>query len=211
MSQFPNALSNFKASFKGGTRPNRFRLTLTTPNGNVDTVLVRAASLPSSDITPIPVGYRGRILKVPGDRVYAPWTFTVLDESVGEGGGVWKRLHDWSNEINNHATNNYGNLDQSTTVGGEGSLFQPWLLEHLANDGSNPIKKMSLKGCWPSSVGPVEFNAGVTDQLVEFSCTVEYEHFEILTNNSTNSGAGGGDGSPGGAADGLPGGGFPLA
>ena len=189
----PNRLATFKAEFKGGTRPNRFLVELPFPNGRVNTVLVRAASLPSSDITPIPVGYRGRILKVPGDRVYAPWTFTVIDE--GGAGGVWQDLHNWSNLINNHASNNYGDLDQS---GGDGN-FRDWTVKHLANDGTNPIKTMTLKGCWPSSVGPVELNAGVTDQLVEFSCTVEYEHFEL---QATNSGGGnGGDADGNGVPD----------
>ncbi len=176
----PNRLSTFKGQFKGGTRPNRFEVSLPFPNGGVNTVLCRAASLPSSDITPIPVGFRGRILKVPGDRVYAPWTFTVIDE--GGAGGVWQKLHNWSNLINNHATNNYGALDQN-----DATNFPDWTVKHLANDGSNPIKTMTLKHCWPSSVGPVELNAGVTDQLVEFSCTVEYEHFEL---QATNSGGG---------------------
>ena len=42
--------------------------------------LVKAAQLPASNITPIQIPFRGRNLKIAGDRTFDPWTVTVIND-----------------------------------------------------------------------------------------------------------------------------------
>ena len=83
-------LDTFKGKMiGGGARSNLFECELYFPEDAVpsDTsrddvsdqarFLVKAASLPESTISNINIPYRGRELKVAGDRTFAPWSITV--------------------------------------------------------------------------------------------------------------------------------------
>ena len=72
-------LADFKTRVGLGTRPNRYSVSLGIPKADAMEAEVSALSLPSSELPAIRVPFRGRVLKVPGDRVYAPWSFTVYD------------------------------------------------------------------------------------------------------------------------------------
>ena len=91
------SLSQFKSKLiGGGARPNLFEVTIPSfpqgidlgiqgdGDGNYDaekfTFLCKAAALPASTISPIEVPFRGRTLKVAGDRTFDVWTVTVIND-----------------------------------------------------------------------------------------------------------------------------------
>ena len=41
---------------------------------------VKAANLPATQLGTIEVPYRGRVLKIAGDRTFEPWTITVMND-----------------------------------------------------------------------------------------------------------------------------------
>ena len=80
-------IDDFKANVASDfARPNLFQVDLAFPSGilqNADLVnlgkfTVRAANLPSSQIGVIEVPFRGRTLKIAGDRTFEPWTITMI-------------------------------------------------------------------------------------------------------------------------------------
>ena len=74
-------IHDFKQSFKGGVRPNLFRCNITHAVGIPQLeFLCKAAQIPSSTVGNIDVPFRGRQLKVPGDRTFADWTVTVYND-----------------------------------------------------------------------------------------------------------------------------------
>ena len=79
MAQTTSNIETFRQNFSGGTRPNRFRVS----GAKVDDApfLVKATSMPAATVGIIPVPYRGRILKIPGDRLYAEWAITIIDDA----------------------------------------------------------------------------------------------------------------------------------
>jgi len=170
-------LRDFKDRVGLGTRANRYKVIMNIPSGGRFGVEVAAATLPESELPAIPVAFRGRILKIPGDRLYKPWTFTVYDSpyniEVASKTG-WKALHDWSNSINNHVSNITA-WDPDNPNSGPG--VADWEIHHYDLNGNDVLKKMKLWNCWPSSVGDVVLTAGGMDQLLTFQCTVEYEYF----------------------------------
>ena len=88
----------------GGARPNLFKATIDFPNyagGNSEltSFLCKAAQMPSSVIGQIDVPFRGRQLKVAGDRTFENWTITVINE---DGFEVRNSFERWQNGINEH-------------------------------------------------------------------------------------------------------------
>ena len=165
-------LNDFKEKIGLGTRPNRYTVSLEIPGSSFTlTAEVSAASIPGSELPAIRVPFRGRILKMPGDRIYSPWTFTVYDTTKAP---IWQHLHDWSDNINTHDKNiTDWDPDESASVAN-------WTIKHHDLNGeSTPIKQINLVNCWPTLVGPIELAAGVMDTLTTFTCTVEYEYYTL--------------------------------
>jgi len=162
-------LSDFKNTVGRGTRPNRYTVDMSIPtNGRLLTAEVSALALPDSNLPSIQIPFRGRILKLPGDRRYSAWTFTVYDTNDG----LWNDLHSWSNEINNHETNETPYEFSKHNVN--------WTINHYNLNGDTVLKKVMLHNCWPTIISPFELQYGAMDQLSQFSCTVEYEFFTII-------------------------------
>jgi len=97
MAQIPTrGISQFKSKLiGGGARPNLFEVDVTFPAGVNLSVqgdgtgqfdkenfrfLCKTAALPASTVTPIPVPFRGRELKVAGDRSIDVWTVSVIND-----------------------------------------------------------------------------------------------------------------------------------
>ena len=171
-----NNLDSFINEFNGGNRTHRYDVEMSFPQGvgsNSDDQLnrffIRAVSLPPSQVNPIRIPYRGRILKWPGDRIYFPWTFRVLDQGAKD--SLWTGFNDWSNKINDHETNVSNNdWDKFTT---------DWKIKQIGADGNSVLKEVQLFDCWPTIVGPISMDANSIDTLVEFTVTVEYSYHTV--------------------------------
>ena len=84
-------IDNFKSSVVSDfARPNLFQVDLAFPtqvisNGtglsDLGKFTVRAANLPSAQMGIIEVPFRGRVLKIAGDRTFEPWTVTIMNDS----------------------------------------------------------------------------------------------------------------------------------
>lgn len=189
-----HSITEFINSFGGGTRINRFRITgnlgektsLTDKGG---TFLIRTASLPPSTVGAIPINYRGRTVIYPGDRAYAPWQITVLDENPKEsktGKTLYRAFHDWSNQINNHVlntttqTNPSDHFSNSTRSGGT-----VWTVEQLETNGANAIRKFTLHNCWPVAIGELTLDMSQDNVLGSFGVTIAYSHYEFSTTNNS--------------------------
>ena len=170
------SLNDFKGRVGLGTRPNRYLVDMSIPNSSYTMKAeVSALSLPDSTVPAIQIPFRGRILKVPGDRRYGSWAFTVYDTI--EEGNLWRELHAWSERINEHVSNKTpfeyedGNTPDTAV----------WTIEHYDLNGEgNPLKKVQLINCWPSSIGSFDLATGMMDTLAQFSVQIEYEYFKIL-------------------------------
>ena len=75
-------IHDFKQKFRGGVRPNLFRCNIThnVGLGEIE-FLCKGAQIPASTLGNIDVPFRGRQLKVPGDRTYADWTVTLFNDT----------------------------------------------------------------------------------------------------------------------------------
>jgi len=168
-------LGDFKQAVGMGTRPSRYAVTMPLyGSGEKLEVEVSALTLPESNVPSIQIPFRGRVLKLPGDRRFGAWTFTVYDTDATQQGvsrEVWKDLHEWSSQINALEANET-NLKYT-------DFTRDWTIQHYNLNGKSDIKTVRLKHCWPTIVGPIQLAYGAMDQLVQFTCTVEYEYFTV--------------------------------
>jgi len=186
-------LDSFITKFNGGSRAHRYTMSdcpfpeAVSVDGDlaVDKYHVRALEIPPSQVNPIRIPYRGRILKWAGDRLYFPWTIRILDEEGSKNAidTLWKAFHKWSDLINDHETNIHN------TGGGTdfSNWTKDWTFEQVdgkapasgSGDDENPIKIINLFGLWPTTIGPIGLDANSIDQVVEFTVTFEYQYYTI--------------------------------
>ena len=173
-----NNISSFAGQFlKGGVRPHLFEV-----NGNIGPFadekvpfLIKAAQLPASTLGLIEVPYRGRKIKVPGDRTFAEWTITVLSDGHFD---LRDKFEAWSSGINQHESNVPNEESQPM----QGENYMDWQVFQLDRKG-NKIKGYNFIGCWPSEVSAIDVNHETTDSLSEFTVTLQYTYW---TSNTTD-------------------------
>lgn len=108
----PN-IDDFKAKLTGGgARANLFEVKLEWPGASssdkVDaSFLIKASTLPASQIENIDLAYRGRMLKIAGDRTYENWSVTVINDNNMK---IRTAIEEWMNLINNNVSNTSGSF-----------------------------------------------------------------------------------------------------
>lgn len=124
--------------------------------------MVKAASFPASTIGVVEVPFRGRQLKIAGDRTYEPWSVTVLND---EEFTIRRKIEKWAQTIQEYKFN--GSSAQNT-----GEYMGTAIVDQLSRDGD--IKKQAqLFGIWPSNLSALDLDWGTNDTPEEY--TVEFQ------------------------------------
>ena len=172
-------VNQFRSQLQGdGARPNLFEVTLPFPAfslpGNAQTkttFMCKTAQLPGSTLGVVPVQYFGRELKFVGNRTFADWTVTIIND---EDFVVRNAFERWMNGINSHNLN-VRNPIASTPLGysvdGEVTQF---------GKAGNTIKKYRFVGMFPSDITPIDVDWGSNDTIEEFSVTLTYQFWEAV-------------------------------
>ena len=187
-------IDDFKASVVSDfARPNLFQVDLNFPTGiindsalsNLGNFTVRAANLPASQIGVIEVPFRGRVLKIAGDRTFEPWTITVMNDSgftLRNAFELWVDAIQASNE-NFTAAGTLGDESDSTGYFADMSVWQ------LARDtgatsagGNRTDAPKTLKGykfynCFPSNVAAIDLDFGSNDAVEEFTVELQVQYW----------------------------------
>lgn len=209
-----SSIIDFKSKLSGGgARPNLFYVEFTglydTDDSNTDetkkndnedinkfSYLCKAAQIPASVIASIDVPFRGRILKVAGDRTFEPWTITVINDqdfSVRERFELWMQKIAQYTDASGDA--NPTNYYKSATVyqlgrGGsgkkaEGDEVDPTKsaksdLKALKGSGLRTIKKYNFYDIFPTNLGAIELNYESTNAIEEFTVELQVNYWESV-------------------------------
>ena len=184
-------ISSFRSAIKSGSRPNLFRINVTTPSGltgsNVTgyTALVRSAALPSATIGTIELPMNGgRRFKLGGDRVFSEWTSTVLND---ENYTLRSSLETWQNQMvftNYEVDTALGNRSAAggaTTTGTAtpAGLYGTIEIYQLDETGASvPNGSYRLVNCWPSDISAIDLSYDTTDAVEDFTVTWTYDYYE---------------------------------
>lgn len=167
-------LTGFRASISQGLlRPNQFRVELNFPSfvtgGTTASFFgqfhCKAASLPASTVSPVPVYYQGRAINVAGERDFQPWQIMVYNENFQ----VKDALTRWSHGINN-ISNNTGIIQPA-------QYQTDIIIKQLTRNG-DVVKTVKLIDAMPVEVGPLELDFDANNTVQMFSTTFVYNYFE---------------------------------
>ncbi len=168
-------ITDFKGQLVGGgARPNLFSVSLTFPTtvgtqtisdsaaaGTKIEFLAKTAALPASNITPIEVPFRGRVLKVAGERTFDTWSITVINDVDFK---IRTAFEEWMNGIND--------LNQAT---GETrpTEYDCDLQVSQLNKAGEAIRTYDFIGCFPTNISQIDLSMDTTDTIEEYS--VEFQ------------------------------------
>ena len=189
-------IDDFKANVASDfARPNLFQVDLAFPSGiinnaslvNLGKFTVRAANLPSSQIGVIEVPFRGRVLKIAGDRTFEPWTITIQNDSNF---ALRNAFELWASSIqafNENFTSAAGLGDQDDSTG----YFADMSVHQLARDikdGEKPqvLKSYRFYNVFPSNIAAIDLDFGNNDAIEEFTVELQTQYWTPLTPTSND-------------------------
>ena len=178
-------ITGFKSKLAGGgTRPNLFEVEIAFPHETQidnDTkeksrFLIKAAALPASNITPIEVNFRGRILKIAGDRTFDTWTVTVLNDVDFS---IRSAFEKWMNLINK-MEDNTGEQDPA--------IYQPDAYVHQLDRDGSTLRTYKFHDVFPTQVSQIDLSYETTDAIEEFTVEFQVQWWEALRGVGANAG-----------------------
>ena len=165
-------ISKFKGLLgAGGARPNQFRVILNWP-GYVTSVpdreyslLVTGAALPASTVNPTLVQYRGREVKLAGERIFDPWTITIVNDTDMS---LRKPFEEWMNGMND--------LELNTGVLSPTDYQVDVQVQHLDRN-DEVLMEYTLYNAFPINMSEIALQYGQNDVIEEFTVTFNYSHY----------------------------------
>ena len=178
-------ITDFKSKLVGGgARPNLFEVELAFPEEiGIDNdvkdkarFLVKAAALPASNITPIDVNFRGRILKVAGDRTFDTWTITVINDTDFS---IRSAFEKWMNSINR--------LSDATGTNNPADYQEDAYVHQLDRDGST-LRTYRFYDVFPTQISQVDLSYETVDTIQEFTVELQVLYYESIKGVGANAG-----------------------
>ena len=168
----------------GGARPNLFEVELAFPGDvavdpeilNKARFLVKAAALPASNITPIDVPFRGRILKVAGDRTFDTWTVTIINDTDF---GIRSAFEKWMNVINK--------MDNATGLTDPAAYHKDAVVHQLDRDGS-VLRSYKFWDVFPTNISAIDVSYETGDTIEEFTVELQVHWWEAYKGPSAKAG-----------------------
>jgi hypothetical protein len=185
-------ISDFTQRLVGdGARANLFQVQMPgIPGitGNKLSFMAKAAQLPGSTIGTVPMYYFGREVKFAGNRTFADWTLTIIND---EDFMIRNAIEAWMNAINSNETNIRTNPGVAISSTGQNYTSDAQVYQYgktgpaTANGPTNAIKGYNFVGMFPVDLSPIELDWASNDTIEEFSVTFAYQYWTTGTGGST--------------------------
>ena len=191
-----STISQFKTQLRrGGARPNLFEVDITSSTALNDIFwtgtdqddfhfLCKATSMPTQTIGSVDVPFRGRILKVAGDRTFEPWTVTVIND---EEFNVRSSFERWADAINSMESGE--GLVSPNDYMGQGTIKQLGRTDigtrdvgaaaKAGGDGKGILYSYKVQDIWPSEIGSIDLSYESSDAIEEFTVTFQVQYMQI--------------------------------
>ena len=164
----------------GGARPTLFQVTIFNPVNPVADIkvpfLVRATTLPASELGTIQIPYFGRKYKIAGDRTFAPWQVTVMND---EDFAIRHAMEEWNYSINTYESNL--NIAGGGGAGSGAPLFYKSTAEVRQFSKTGQVLRVyRFNGIFPEVVSTIDLDWNTTDTIEEFQVQFQYDSFEVI-------------------------------
>lgn len=168
-------VDDFKSKLRGGGASSQSlqgNIELSyLPGGDVElsSFLCKTADLPVSEMALVTVPFRGRQLKIAGDRTFANWTVTIINDTDFS---VRDAMERWMNGINAHSAN----TGLNNPVDYEADLS----VDQLDRNG-DVLKTYNFRGCFPTNIGEIALSYETNDAIEEFTVEFAIQYWESNT------------------------------
>ena len=178
-------ITDFKSKMAGGgASPNLFEVELVFPDPiaiendvkEKSRFLVKAAQLPASNITPIEVNFRGRILKIAGDRTFDTWTVTIINDVDF---AIRSAMEKWMNFINKM---------EDATGAQDPAAYQPDAYVHQLDRDGSTLRSYKFHDVFPTNISAVDLSYETVDSVEEFTVEFQVQWWEALKGIGANAG-----------------------
>jgi hypothetical protein len=171
------SIDTFREKLKGGSKANLFRIeieldSLATANAAVDLsnvpILCKSGAIPAFTLGVIEVPFRGRRIKIPGDRTYADWTATFINDDNQD---IRKSFDNW--------------LDNIVSVDGEEALrtgtdsYRCTITVNQLKPDGTVARIYKLFDAFPTDVSAIDLSYDTTDAVQEFTVTFQYHYLDV--------------------------------
>ena len=179
-------VSSFLTQVKQGVRPNMFQVDITFPGTvEADQTLVsymcKSAALPASNVGVIEVPFRGRTVKIAGDRTFDNWSATFINDKEMKSRSYFEQ---WLNQINTHKANT-GDIQDPTAYGRSVVIRQ---LEKDNSPAGSELRSYKLWYAFPISTSAIDLAYDSNDQIEEFSVEFQYSYWTVGDDSDTTAG-----------------------
>lgn len=167
-------ISDFRAQLtQGGARSNQFTVDLTFPtialgtsNGSdrAASFLCNATSLPAVTVANIPLTYRGRPVNFAGEREFAPWSVTIINDGDFL---IRNAFENWSHQVAQFNDTN-GTLSPL--------LYQSNMTVTQLDRNGKALKSYKFFDAYPIEMGAIAL-AYDNPNIETFDITFQYNYF----------------------------------
>lgn len=172
---------DFMANFGGaGARPNRYEIIFTFPQGigsikesQKISYTCKAATIPASNLGIAPAWFKGRQIKLAGDKEWDDWTVSIYLDTDFVGRRIFEKWHEnilsftdnvtasgWQSPTRGLATAQVNQLDREDKV----------------------IASYTVEGIWPTAVSEIQLGYDTNDTIMEQSVTFAINGWRSNTN-----------------------------
>ena len=174
-------VSQFLQTIGQGVKPNMFLINIAFPEAiklesedqKLTNILCKSAALPGSNLGVIEVPFRGRTVKIAGDRTFDTWTTTFFNDKDFK---LRSFFEQWANSINTHEGNTAPLFTPNNSDGYMADLGVKQLEKDSSEEGA-VLREYTLKYCFPTNVSPIDLAYDSNDQIEEFSVEWQYSYF----------------------------------
>jgi len=174
----PSNVSKFLTTIGQGVKPNMFLVDIFFPadvklasaDQSLVNILCKSAALPGSNLGVIEVPFRGRTVKIAGDRTFDTWSVTFFNDKDFKSRAFFEL---WMDNINTHEANTAPLFRPQSSAGGYMANLEVKQLEKTKAENGEIIRTYKLWHCFPTSVGQIDLAYDSNDQIEEF--TVEFQ------------------------------------
>ena len=140
----------------------------------LSTFLVKAANLPASTVGVVEVPFRGRTLKIAGDRTFEPWTVTVMND---ENFLLRRKLEEWSRTIQSMPMN----YQTATSI----AEYQSNALVRQFDRQGGHSAAYEFVGIWPSNISAIDLAWDSNDTPEEYTVEFQVQYWTYASDVNT--------------------------
>ena len=187
-------LSQFKAKLAGGgARSSLFEVTIPsfpssiseawrggdTGESGIFTFMCRAAAIPQFQVNSVDVPFRGRMMKVAGERIFEDWTVSVYNDETFRIRTAFER---WSNAMNK--------LTDNTGVSDPTSYMADAYVQQLGRGATSPsrrneggenvvLRTYKMYDIWPTTISNITLSYEEANQIEQFDVTFKVQYVTV--------------------------------